>query len=204
MSEHARRPSTFALLVVLAIVGGWTLLFAVTDWSTRAHLTVIGVTLEVIGVALVAMDFWPAWAVDAVTRGRRWTGEHIHRLTGYLRARARHLAVKLRRRKTVTAQTVGINPAIETNVAGTVTPKIERGQSLAAMVRQLHEFDARLKAVEARQEDDAREVDDRLDALAADVQEWIRRSKDQYLGWRIIGLVVALTGAGFLAAANLV
>jgi hypothetical protein len=72
------------------------------------------------------------------------------------------------------------------------------------MVRRLHEFDTRLRLVENRQEESAGELEDRFDVLTADVQEWIRRSKDQYLGWRIIGLGIALTGAGFLAAANLV
>lgn len=75
--------------------------------------------------------------------------------------------------------------------------------SLAAMTRRLHEFEERIRRVEARQEADARELDTRLAELTADVQDLIRRNKDQYLGWRIAGLAIALAGAsGELAAAR--
>lgn len=67
--------------------------------------------------------------------------------------------------------------------------------SLAAMTRRLHEFEERIRRVEARQEADARELDTRLAELTADVQDLIRRNKDQYLGWRIAGLAIALAGA---------
>jgi hypothetical protein len=36
------------------------------------------------------------------------------------------------------------------------------------------------------------------------VQEMIRRSKGQRLGWRVVGLAVALPGTVVLSAANLV
>ncbi|MGH3085538.1 MAG: hypothetical protein ACRDNP_16050, partial [Gaiellaceae bacterium] len=48
------------------------------------------------------------------------------------------------------------------------------------------------------------EIVEREERLRAEVQEWIARSKDQYLPWRIVGLVVALSGTVLLAAANLV
>jgi hypothetical protein len=97
-----------------------------------------------------------------------------------------------------------IGTAIETDIALPITPSTGRASSLAAMTRRLYEFEERIGRVEARQDDDARALDAQLAAVRADVQDLIRRSKDQYLGWRIVGLVVALAGACFLAAANLV
>ena len=78
---------------------------------------------------------------------------------------------------------------------GEATPG--KGKSNAALVRELGELNARMGRLEER-------VEKNHASVIAEVQERIRRSKDQYLGWRIVGLVVALCGTVLLAVANLV
>jgi hypothetical protein len=195
----------YAPPVALAIVATLGIVLALTEWSTRADLTIIGVTLEIGGVLLVSMDFWFEWAVAFLRRGRHWSRERGRRAVAVAKARARALWTRLRRRRTVAADArVELRDAAVANATDSIATKVEKGESLAAMTRRLYEFEDRIGRVEARQEADARALDAQLAAVRADVQDLIRRSKDQYLGWRIVGLAVALVGACFLAAANLV
>lgn len=94
--------------------------------------------------------------------------------------------------------------------AGAITPKLT-----SPRVTSFEEVSARLQAITDRittiEGENARaherlgnEIVEREERLRAEVQEWIARSKDQYLPWRIVGLVVALSGTVLLAAANLV
>lgn len=120
----------------------------------------------------------------------------------------RRLGIELRRsvrrrlgRHTTHTASAKLEMAIETNAAGEVIPG---RRSSPQVVKMLYELESRIGAVESRQESASRELDDRLDALSRDVQEMIERSKDRYLGLRMVGLAIALVGALLLSAANLV
>jgi hypothetical protein len=168
-------------------------------WSNQAQLTIVGGTLEVVGLAMVSVDFWWPWLRESGSR----LGRRVRLRAAKALERARLAAMRLlRRRRTAMGETGGLEMALETDVAGKVTPS--KAPSLAAMVRQLYVMEERLGAVESRQESDSREIRERLDAMTEAVQEMIRRSKDEYLGWRVFGLAVALSGAVVLSAANLV
>jgi hypothetical protein len=188
--------------VVLAVIAAGLALWplAVRAWSPKWQLTFMGLSLELIGVALVAIDFWFPVVIESTThffhRARAATTD------AFKRARDAAL-LRLRRGKLVTAKGAGISVAFETNAAGEVTPGGRR-PTPADLVRQLPIIEARLGELEARQANDAQDLRDRLDAVTGVVEDMIRRSKDQFLRWRMVGLVVAFAGAGVLAAANLV
>jgi hypothetical protein len=169
-------------------------MLALFGWSTSAQLTLVGGTLEVVGLALVAVDFWWPWLTRASVRLRQ-------RAAGALE-RARDAALRVIRRSKSVAGSAKLSMTGEVNAAGTVTPA--KAPSLAEMTRRLYEFERRVAEVESRQERTAQELRAELDKVMAAVQELIRRSKDEYLGWRIVGLSIALVGAICLSAANLV
>lgn len=184
----------FAALVV-AIFLRW--LFHATDWGMRAHLTIVGALLEVAGVALLSIDFWwPPLARISSTASRRLVREAragVHQL---------RTAARLFRRRTPATATgsARLGTAVEIDTAGEVT-SAGGGQQV---IRRLYELERRMGEVESRQESAAHELDSRLEALTREVEEMIERSKDRYLGLRVIGLAIAFAGAVLLSAANLV
>ena len=54
------------VLFVAAVAVRWT--FAATTWSTQVELTVVGLALEICGIALLALDFW--WPLLRRARAR--------------------------------------------------------------------------------------------------------------------------------------
>jgi hypothetical protein len=200
-----RRRIVLAGALVLAVLLAWPWL--ITSWSTRAHLTVVGLTLELTGLALVAVDFWWPWLVPHVQRLGRDAAKRTAAAVARASERLRRTAERMRGRRTVRAPAAhagaaGLNMALETNVAGKVTPG--KAPSTAELVRRLHETEGRLRAVEERQDRETRELRAELAAVTEVVRDMIRRSKDEYLGWRIVGLAIGVAGAGCLAASNLV
>lgn len=183
------------LPVVGLVAAGFLVVLATTD-AARTQLTIIGATLEALGIALVALDFW----APAGARALRWLGR------ANVRARLRHIIDLLmgRRRHWVSA-----GAAMPVESAGAVTPQLT-----SPPVSSFEEVSARLQAITDRittiEGENMRahgrlsnEIGEREQRLRAEIQDWIARSKDQYLPWRIIGLVVALSGTVALAAANL-
>jgi hypothetical protein len=170
-------------------------LLAVSD-ATRTQLTVVGATLEVIGIGLVALDFW----APAAARGLGWLKAWD------FQARLRSVVDWLTRRKR-TQVSAGVATSWE--AAGALTPKLTgpRVTTFDEVSERLQAITDRITTIEganARAHDKiVNEMAEREEQLRADVQEWIARSKDQYLPWRIAGLVVALSGTVVLAAANL-
>jgi hypothetical protein len=147
---------------------------------------------------LASLDFWWPSLRKGWSRFNRAARERARETTEYLRELVDQI---LRKPKSVTAS-AGLP------VEGTITPTgevtLERQKSLASMVvRRLYEVEARLKAVEEQREEGAKLLETRLRLLLDDVQEMIRRSKDQYLGARIVGLAFAFAGSVVLAMANL-
>jgi hypothetical protein len=179
------------LLVVVALV----VLLAASD-ATRTQLTIIGATLEAVGIGLVALDFW----APAVARGLRWL--RAWDVGARLRGVVDWVIGKERTR-------VSASFTMPWESAGAITPKLT-----SPRVATFDEVSDRLQAITDRittiEGENARaherlgnEMVVREERLRAEVQGWIARSKDQYLPWRIVGLVVALSGTVVLAAANL-
>jgi hypothetical protein len=173
----------------------FVVLLATSD-ATRTQLTVIGATLEAVGIGLVALDFWAPAAAHGLKRLRVWD----------IRTRLRRAIDWLMGRKRTR---VSASFTMPWESAGAITPKLT-----SPRVTTFEEVSARLQAITDRittiEVENARaherlgnQIVEREERLRSDVQEWIARSKDQYLPWRIVGLVVALSGTVVLAAANL-
>ncbi|MGH3030106.1 MAG: hypothetical protein ACRDNE_04965 [Gaiellaceae bacterium] len=182
--------------VALGVVAIALVVLLATSDATRTQLTVIGGTLEAIGIGLVALDFW----APAAARGLRWlrawdVGARLRRVMDWLAGRKR--------------TRVSASFTMPWESAGAITSKLT-----SPRVTTFDDVSDRLQAITDRittiEGENARahgrlgnEMVEREERLRADVQEWIARSKDQYLPWRIVGLVVALSGTVVLAAANL-
>jgi hypothetical protein len=166
-----------------------------TSWSTQAQLTIAGSALEVIGVALVSMDFWWPWFTETLERVKRGAGERASAALRHARRAWEWLVRVALRRKPPAARVSQVAMEVLIKNEGDATK--ERGKSNAALVRELGELNARVDRVEVG-------MAERHRALIESVQEMIRRSKDQYLGLRVVGLALALAGSILLAAANLV
>jgi hypothetical protein len=177
------------------VVIGFVVLLATSD-ATRTQLTVIGATLEAIGIGLVALDFW----APAAARGLRWLSAWD------VRARLRRVVDWLAGRKRTP---VSASLTMPWESAGAITRKLTspRVTTFDAVSDRLQAITDRITTIEGENarahERLGNEIVEREERLRADVQEWIARSKDQYLPWRIVGLVVALSGTIVLAAANL-
>jgi hypothetical protein len=174
---------------------GFVVLLATSD-ATRTQLTVVGATLEAVGIGLVALDFW----APAAARGLRWLSAWD------LRARLLSVVDWLMRRK---RSRVSASFTMPWESAGAITPKLtsSRVATFEEVSDRLQAITDRITTIELENAQAHETLGDQLvereERLRADVQEWIARSKDQYLPWRIVGLVVALSGTVVLAAANL-
>ena len=183
--------ATVGLVAVGALV-----LLAATD-ATRTQLTIVGAAFEAVGIGLVALDFWAPAADRGLRRIRSWdVRARLQRVIDWFAGRQRHA--------------VSASLTMPWESAGAITPKLT-----SPRVTSFEDVSARLQAITDRittiEGENARaherlgnEIVEREERLRAEVQEWIARSKDQYLPWRIVGLVVALSGTVLLAAANLV
>ena len=180
--------------VVYAAGGGifvWFVLalsFDSTDWTQRAHLTVVGGTLELIGIALVAMDFWLPWLTRAGRRARhglrRWLDDvwlYVHQLGGRYAFEVSDDAV-----------TPGAMDSLERQIRiGGASPDVEEA---------LNEYADRIGELE-------RGVDDlgkRLRSVLSTVDQILDQDRTRFSGWRVLGLGIAFSGTVVLAAANLV
>jgi hypothetical protein len=65
MDERALRIACHVAFVSLIVVCGLLWAFDTTSWSRRAELTVVGLTLEVSGLAFVSLDFWAPWVRES-------------------------------------------------------------------------------------------------------------------------------------------
>jgi hypothetical protein len=182
-------------LVALA----FSVLLATTD-STRTQLTIIGATLEAVGIGLVALDFW----APAAARGVKWVR------SWHIRAGLRRLFTRIVDWLTRTKRgRVSSTFTMPWESAGATTPKLTstRVTSFKDVNDRLQAITDRITTIEGENARAHEKLGDQMvereKRLRADVQELIRRSKDQYLRWRIVGLVVALSGTVVLAAANL-
>lgn len=174
------------------------------DWSAHVWLTLIGACLEVVGIALVALDFWLPWV------RRRLRLLRLSLASRLIQARDlyRRLAPEwLGGDRTIVHQ---IGTATEIDVAMSVTGKVtsRRVETFADVNERLQAITNRITTIEqnnATEHESIRGDIARNDAsLRRSVSEAITRSRDQYLPWRVLGLGVALCGAVVLAAANLV
>jgi hypothetical protein len=159
----------------------------------RTPLTVSGLVLDVLGIALVSMDFWWPWFTKLWSRVRRRAIERTTRVLERARLAAERLVLRLRGRKLVSAQ---FHLPLESEITASGEVAFQKGKSNTQLVRELGELNARVARLEAT-------VEENREAVISGVQEMIRRSKDQYLGARIVGLAFALAGSVLLALANL-
>ena len=177
-------------------------LLANTAWRPIVGVTIIGLTLEVLGILLLALDFW--WPL--VLRGLDW-------LTRWgIRTRLNELpsrVVAVFTRRPVWARVSARATMPFETVAGGFPPTegYEDVRSFDEVNRRLRDLVQRLSSHEAEsaaKHERLRRVISELDrTLRADVQESIRRSKDQYLLFRIAGLFIALAGTVVLGVGNL-
>lgn len=184
------------IATVALVAVGFLVLLATTD-ATRTQLTIVGAALEAVGIGLVALDFW----APAADRGLR-------RITSWnIRRRLRTVIDWFARRK---RHAVSASLTMPWESAGAITPQLTSPPvtSFEAVSARLQAITDRITTIEGENarahERLGNQMVEREERLRAEVQEWIARSKDQYLPWRIIGLVVALGGTAVLATANLV
>jgi hypothetical protein len=120
--------------LIIWIALAWT--FDATDWSQQTHLTVAGAVLELIGIALVAMDFWRPWLSRAGRAAR-------DRLKATM-SRTRLRVDSLRGRHFVTLVDQGLtSPAMDEIIA--------KRSGYPPVRTALIELDARVTTLEARQ-----------------------------------------------------
>ena len=98
-----------------------------TGSSARARLTVIGGLLEVVGIALLAIDFWWPPIRRSWPAARRWLEGGAAHVRAEAHVAATWLRCALRRKATVTGS-AKLGLTFETNAAGVVTPAAARGK----------------------------------------------------------------------------
>jgi hypothetical protein len=196
--RQLRKACYVALMLTLGAIS-LMVTFHLTDWSKRTNLTITGAALELAGITLVAMDFWRPFIATLGVRirvlGRR-RGDPARRFL-------RRFANFLRLRRVVTVPSGARLPSTTSaSATSEATPVI--APSTAELTRTINQLIARVGELERRHEAGVHETRQRIDAMVGDVQDMIRRSKDEYLGYRVVGLVIALGGAVVLASANIV
>jgi len=180
--------------VVYAAGGGilvWfllALLFDSTDWTERAHLTVVGGTLELIGIALVAMDFWRPWLTRAGRRARQGLRRWLDRVWLYVNQLGGRYAFEL--------SDDGVTPG--------AMDSLERDLRISGaspdVGRTLNEHADRISQLERHVGD----LDERLRSVLSTVDQILDQDRMRFSGWRVLGLAIAFSGTVVLAAANLV
>ncbi len=178
----------FGLVVWISLA--WT--FDATDWSRRTHLTLVGATLELIGVALVAMDFWRPWLTQAGRRARKRLDAALHGIHVYLES--------LRGRNTRGVEDDGISP----EAVDEIIRERRRTTNYTPVRKALVEHGLRLEALEEHQRTGFTELQERIDKIGDVVDKIIEQDRMRYIGWRVLGLIVAFAGTLLLTAANLV
>ena len=190
-----------AAAVVAFVTIGLNALLASTSCRPAVVVTIIGLTLETVGILLLALDFW--W--PPILRGFAW-------LTRWgVRTRLRELVSGLIARLTGRRGSIVVSTwtlPFETQASG--FPPTERYadvRSFEDVERRLQDLAQRISdlGVEtaAKHERLRRGINELDKSLRDDVREWIRQSKDQYLVFRIAGLFIALSGTVVLGVGNL-
>ena len=164
------------------------LLFDATDWTQRAHLTLVGGTLELIGIALVAMDFWRPWLTRAGRRGQHRFRQWLDAVWLYVHELGGRYAFELS------------DDALTPGAIDTLEREIRIAGASRTVETALNEQAHRIIQLE-REVVDLRE---RLCGVLSTVDEILDQDRMRFSGWRVLGLAIAFSGTVVLAAANLV